>query len=219
MMKYLDAYERVFDQIDFYYQYNHRKSYFDFKAQHSFKLAQASMRIFLTKLDEHKFNRYIPSNKTDSEMRSESTLHPTMQKMCNALRILNLMVVFGELAPGQIRKLNIDIPPGNLVRMYHDMPRNFNFLREHLNELIFRFHPYVSSEDDRVTINIVRGSVDPVPLLNTAYDYDDVVGEPSRCCFPCSFFGRRKTADETILLYENDHLKSRVSINYSSKEA
>ena len=210
-MNYMQAYETVYDQIDFYYQYHYSKAYFDFKADYSFKLAHASMRIFLFKLDEYRFNMYIPHDKTDHDMQEESTLHISMQKMLNAIRILNLLTVLPYLSERAIRKLNIDIPPGLLLKMHSEMPKNFNFLLEHLNELIIRFHPSVASEHSRVSIEVVRGSVNAVPLTSVSYDYDDVIGEP-KCCLPCSFFGRKK-AEREPLIQENGHLKADGSLH------
>lgn len=216
-MNYMQAYEAVYDQIDFYYQYNYNKAYFDFKADYSFKLAHASMRIFLFKLDEYGFNMYIPHDKTDADMRQESTLHVSMQKMCNALRILQLLVVLPHLNDRTIRKLNIDISPSMLVRMHSEMPKNFNFLLGHLNELIVRFHPSTTSEEDKITVEVARGSINTVPLTSVSYDYDDVIGD-QKCCFPCAFFGRKKKVDREPLMYQNDHLKVEGSIQYSRKE-
>jgi len=217
-MSYVQAYEYVFDEIDLYYQYNYKKAYFDFKGSHSFKLAQVSMKSFLSKLDEHRFHSYISADHVAIDMRKESKLLPNLQKMCHAIRILNLFIVFHTLSIEQIRGLRVDIPPGNLVRLYNELPRNFTFLRDHLSELILRFHPYWSSEEDRVTVDVIRGSIEAVPLINVSYDYDDVVGEPS-CCFPCSFFGRKeKKEKKEEELQENAHLRSPAVIRYTKRD-
>lgn len=215
-MNYMKAYEIICDEIDYHYQCNYKKEYFDFKSDEHFKLSQISTKMYLFKLDEYKFNMYIPRGKTDSDMRKESKFPKTLQKMFNAIRVLQLLLILPHLNNRAIQKLNIDIKPAILLQMYSEMPKNFKYLLEHLNQLIIRFHPYIESEEERFSLDPTRGSTQDVPLNSLSYDYDDIIGEPT-CCFPCSFF-KSKKSDTKPLLNKNDHITFNGSIQYSKQE-
>lgn len=153
-MNYIQAFEAIEDEIDFYYQHHYSKAYFDFKAKVSFKLSAVSVKAFLGKLDEYKFNSYFPYDFSREDMLKESTMLPAIRKMCCAIRILNLLILLPELQHATIKSLNIDIKPGILMRLHTELPKNFNMLREHLNELLIRFHPFVTSQEDQEAVTL-----------------------------------------------------------------
>lgn len=191
-MNYVMAYEYVFDEIDSYYQVKHSKAYFDFKADYSFKLAQVSVKSFLGKLDEYRFNKYISADMNKNDIKKEKKLPLSMQKMYNAIRILNLMSVLYSLPERVLSRLKIDIETEELFRLHQELPNNFNFLRTHLNELIIRFHPELEPKKEPIAVSMVRCDVTGEQLLAITQMDESSDSKQKCCCFmSCSFFVKR----------------------------
>lgn len=167
-MNYTQAFAIVCDDIDSYYEQNYNKAYFFFKSGMSYQLTTISIKAFFGKLDEYKFNRYLPYDFLREDVEQESHLDLSIRKICCAIRILNLLILLPKLHPLTVKSLNIDINPSLLYKLHDELPKNFNMLREHLNELLIRFHPDMSSEKDKESITVVRRNMTSPIVVRSA---------------------------------------------------
>lgn len=167
-MNYIQAFEVVCDEIDFYYQHSYNPAYFEFKERKSVRLMNICVKAFLDKLDDYKFNKYVPYDFLSHDLEQESQMPLAIKKMCCAIRILNLMILLPELHQSTVRGLNIDIVPGMLYKLHAELPKNFNLLREYLNELLIKFHPCVSSYGDGLAVTVMRKNMTSPMVLRSS---------------------------------------------------
>lgn len=173
-MNYIQAFEVVCDEIDFYYQHSYNPAYFEFKERKSYKLMSICVKAFLDKLDDYRFNKYVPYDFLRHDLEQESQMPAAIKKMCCAIRILNLMILLPELHQATVRGLNIDISPGVLYKLHAELPKNFNMLREYLNELLVKFHPSISSYEDGLAVTVMRKNMtSPIVLRSSTASIGD----------------------------------------------